>query len=80
MTPVAIEMGEKFYVIQLMQDYDFYLNKRKYYKGERVIVWDFDKESYCIANSGGEYLKKEYCKVLYDVKFYKTEQGGKTNG
>ena len=80
MTPVAIEMTEKFYVVQLMQDYDFYLNARKHYKGERMIVWDFDKESYCIANSDCEYLKKEYCKKLYDVSFSKAEEREEANG
>ena len=61
-----IELTEKFYVVQLTQDYDFYLNNKKYYKGERTIVWDYDNENYYIANSGGEYLKKEYCKILYN--------------
>ena len=80
MTSVAIEKEESFYVVELTQDFDFWLNGKKYYKGQRMIVWDFDRESYCIANSCGEYLKKAYCKILYDVKFYKTEQGGKING
>ena len=63
------ELQQKHKVVQLIEDYDFRCNKRKYRKGERFIVWDFDDKCYSISNMGGEYLMKDKCKVIYFVSF-----------
>lgn len=68
-----IERTKPFFIVELLKDYEFKINDRKYYKCERFMVFDFDDEHYSISNFGGEYLLKDNCKILYDVKVVSRE-------
>lgn len=61
-------LNSKFYIVKLIRDDDFKLNKRVYHKGERFVVWTFDEKCYSIANLGGEYLMKENCEVINELR------------
>lgn len=64
---------KKFYVAQLLKDFDYPVNMKTYKRGRRFIVWEFN-DNYVISGSNMEYLDKNVCKVIYKVKFEKVEE------
>ena len=58
----------KYYIIQLLENYNDPTNTKEYNKNERIMVWD-NRLSYVVVNSYHDSISKDYCKIVHDIDF-----------